>query len=96
MSINGVKDAKGEETENKTLCSFIIDGYIYDIGLLSKVKEKLQNLTLSTDANKIYTVTVYFDKRVYQNSDFYTFPLERKQWQIDKLEKLDTKENKKL
>lgn len=83
---------KEKEVEDKNLCSFIIDTCIHDIDLPIKVKDKIQALNLSLETDKIYTVSVYFDKRDYQNADFYTFLVERKQWRVEKLAKLGARE----
>ena len=81
-------------TQDKKLCSFTVSACIYDLDLASKVNDKIQILNLSPKIDMIYRVKVSFNKKDYYNAEFYKFPVERKQWQIEKLEKFDENEKR--
>ena len=63
----------------KHLCNFSIETRIDDIELPNKIKEKLYELDLHTNPEKDYSLTVHFDPAIYKESEFYNFPVERKQ-----------------
>lgn len=73
------------KSEQKYLCNFSIPTTIYDKELPEKIKEKLSAMDLPIDQSKIYSMNVSFDKKVYGDKDFYIFPVERKDWQIEQL-----------
>ncbi len=89
MSTNDLK-----EFEKKTFCSFTIDTHIYDVELCSKVNDKMKSLKLTPDVDKIYEINIYFDKSVYGQKEFYLFPIERKDWQIEELKTLSGTEKR--
>jgi hypothetical protein len=75
------------KTEPKYLCKFPLETRIDDIDLPNKIKDKLNSLNLRPDPEKVYNLSVYFSVEIYEDSEFYNFPVELKQYQIDKLNK---------
>lgn len=73
--------------ERKYLCDFSLETFIYDVDLPTKIKDKLASLNVLPTPDMIYVLDVSFDVKVYHIKEFYKFPVERKQWQIDELEK---------
>lgn len=78
--------------ERNYLCNFSIETRIDDTELSSKIKEKLCSLNLLPNAEMIYVIAVSFDADIYKDEEFYKFPIERKQWEIDKLKTQAPKE----
>lgn len=95
MKENGGNLFETDEAKENKLCYFTLNTHIYDIDLPTKIKEKLQGLNLSVNPDKVYTVEVTFDMKAYTYPEFYGFPVERRQWEIEKLKTLDDIEKKK-
>ena len=74
--------------ERKYLCDFSVDTRIDDIALPEKICENLLSLNLSISSDMRYSLEVSFGADIYKDKDFYRFPVERKQWQIEKLRSL--------
>ena len=89
MDANDANANEAQFPEREKLCFITVDTYIHDIELPIKVKEKLQELNLTVNPGKIYSVNVYFDMGAYSDPDFYVFPVTRPQWAAEKFEKLD-------
>ena len=70
------------------LCEFSIETRIDDIDLPNKIKKKINSLDLHIDPEKAYKVSAYFDIEIYNDSLFYTFPVEWKPHELKKLEKI--------
>ena len=77
--------------ERKYLCLFTVDARIDDVDLPNKIMDKLNSLAVLPDPEKNYALNVSFGVVVYEDERFYGFPVERRQWQIDKLEDLKQK-----
>lgn len=95
MAANDEISYEAEFPERKKLCTVVVDTFIHDIELPAKIKEKLQELNLSIDPEKIYSVDVSFDMGAYSDPTFYKFSVERPQWAEEKFEKLDKEEKRK-
>ena len=80
-----------KKPERKYLCRFTIDARIDDVDLPNKIMDKLNSLAVLPDPEKVYALNVSFGIVVYEDERFYDFPVERRQWQIDKLEDLKQK-----
>lgn len=80
-------------SERKEFCNFSIEAPIYDVDLPSKIKEKLDSLDLHPNPEYDYSFSVYFDAAVYEESEFYNFPVEWKEYEIKKLEKIENNPN---
>lgn len=80
-----------QRPERNYLCDFSLETCIYDVDLPTKIKDKLASLNVLPKPNIIYVLDVSFDVKVYRVKDFYKFHVERKQWQIDELEKQSPK-----
>ncbi len=76
-----------QRPERKYLCDFSIATRIDDVDLSNKIKDKFSSLELTVDTKKAYSIDVSFDVAIYKDIAFYKFPVERKQWQIDNLQK---------
>ncbi len=81
--------------ERNNVCNFSISTPIYDRELPVKIKDVLQSMYLPIDQGKHYSLDVSFDKNVYENMDFFTFPVERKDWQIEQLKSQTPREQRK-
>lgn len=82
-----------KKTERNYLCEFSIKTRIDDIDLPNKIKDKLNLLKVLPDSEKGYVLDTSFGAAIYKDDEFYKFPVERKQWQIDNLEKLKNKKD---
>jgi len=80
-----------KKPEKKYLCRFTVDTRIDDVDLPNKIIDKLSSLAVLPDPEKVYALNVSFGIVVYEDEQFYDFPVERRQWQIDKLEDLKQK-----
>lgn len=80
-----------KKPEKKYLCRFTVDTRINDVDLPNKIMDKLSSLAVLPDSEKVYALNVSFGIVVYEDERFYDFPVERRQWQIDKLEDLKQK-----
>ena len=63
--------------ERKLVRQFTLDTEIYDVELPQKVLSVLQAEPLETDPRFYYSMSVVFDKAVYQTLEFFQFPLEK-------------------
>ena len=86
-------EIKETPIKRNCLCEFSIDTRIDDIDLANKIKAKFDALNISDIPNKNYVLEVTFDAAIYKDIAFYKFPVERKQWQIDNLNKLEVKKD---
>ena len=77
--------------ERQYLCLFTVDARIDDVDLPNKIMDKLSSLAVLPDSEKVYALNVSFGIVIYEDERFYDFPVERRQWQIDKLEDLKQK-----
>ena len=80
-----------KKPEKKYLCRFTVDTRIYDIDLPNKIMDKFNSLAILPDPDKVYALNVSFGVAIYEDAWFYDFPVERRQWQVDKLEELKQK-----
>ena len=80
-----------QKPERKYLCDFSLETCIYDVDLPTQIKDKLASLNVLPTPDMVYVLDVSFDVKVYHIKEFYKFPVERKQWQIDELEKQSPK-----
>lgn len=80
-----------KKPEKKYLCRFTVDTRINDVDLPNKIMDKFRSLAVLPDSEKVYALNVSFGIVVYEDERFYDFPVERRQWQIDKLEDLKQK-----
>ena len=75
-------------SERKEFCNFSIEAPIYDVDLPSKIKEKLDSLDLHPNPEYVYDFSILFDVDTYLELEFYHFPVEWKQYEIENLEKI--------
>lgn len=80
-----------KKPEKKYLCRCTVDTRIDDVDLPNKIIDKLNSLAVLPDPEMNYALNVSFGIVVYEDEWFYDFPVERRQWQIDKLEDLKQK-----
>ena len=80
-----------KKPERKYLCRCTVDTRIDDVDLPNKIMDKLSSLAVLPDSEKVYALNVSFGIVIYEDERFYDFPVERRQWQIDKLEDLKQK-----
>lgn len=85
-------DLSYKKPERNYLCDFYIETRIDDTELPVKIKDKPGSLNLIPNPEVIYSIDVSFDAAIYKDREFYEFPVERKQWQIDNLKKQNSTE----
>lgn len=78
--------------ERSCLCEFSLETRIDDVSLPGRIAERLAALELRPAPEKSYVVDVSFSAAIYQDAAFYQFPVERKPWQIDRLQAQKPKE----
>lgn len=69
----------------KILCEFSIETRIDDVELSAKIKEKLCSLGILPNQETTYILEVSFDAAIYKDGNFYKFPVEWKEWQLNQL-----------
>ena len=74
-----------EIPKRKYLCNFSIATNIYDTELSNKIKEKFCSLELSPNPDASYVIEISFDLKIYSDIQFYKFPVERNQAQLERL-----------
>lgn len=85
-------DFKYEIPKRKYLCNFSIATNIYDADLSNKIKEKFCSLELSPNPDASYVIEISFDLKIYSDIQFYKFPVERNQAQLERLKQQTPKE----
>lgn len=63
--------------ERKLVRQFTLETEIYDFELPQKVSAVLQAEPMETDPHFYYSITILFDKAVYQTREFFQYPLEK-------------------
>lgn len=72
---------------NKYLCRFSLDTRIDDIKLANIIKSKLESLHIQPDPDTIYSVDVSFSSKIYNDREFFKYPVEFKPVEIERLKK---------
>ena len=85
-------DLNYEIPKRKYLCNFSIATNIYDTELSNKIKEKFCSLELSPNPDASYVIEISFDLKIYGDIQFYKFPVERNQVQLERLKQQTPKE----
>lgn len=82
-----VNENQISKPERNFLCDFSLETQIIDTNLPNLIVEKLRDISINPQPDKEYVIDVSFGVGIYKAKEFYLFPVERKQWEIDNLQK---------
>lgn len=63
--------------KREIVCQYLIATVIYDPDLTTKVVQALSNDMIKVSPDRCYDIEIVFDRHVYNNADFYRFPLSK-------------------